>query len=288
MIRLRTGRQRPSRTTRRRQRRDQLGGKPRLADAGVAEDGDDAAGRSSTRWSTESSEAREARLPGRPEACRSAAPDRGAAGDDVVGATTTRLHLPFSWSGGIGSAVTASRTEPMVASPTRISPPPAEASSRCATMTASPVANACPCPGRLRRPRRCGARAHLDPSRSASSWSFRSARASRSSTAARTARSASSSCTTGIPKSGDDRVTDELLDRAAVPLEHLARGLRGSSTRHPESPRDRGVPQRRRSATSQKTSVRFPDDESAGESKAMPSPALPGQCRQDTETAGTG
>ena len=49
--------------------------------------------------------------------------------------------------------------------------------------------------------------------------------ASTRSSAARTARSASSSCATGRAPDGHDRVADELLDRAAVALDHRARSF---------------------------------------------------------------
>ena len=67
---------------------------------------------------------------------------------------------------------------------------------------------------------------------------------SRSSTAARTARSAVS-CTTGIPKT-PARVADELLDRAAVTLEHLARGLVVARPDAPERLRVELLAERRR------------------------------------------
>ena len=122
--------------------------------------------------------------------------------------TSSRRHastgsdFPFSSSGGICSAVTASRTRRMVASPTRISPAAAEASSRCATTTASPVANGSPCAGSpaYTSPVWTPVRTPILIPYTASSSSFRRPSSPRSSTAARTARNASSSCTTGIPK----------------------------------------------------------------------------------------
>ena len=59
----------------------------------------------------------------------------------------TGCDVPFSSSGSRGSTSTASRTSWYVVSPIRISPALAAASSRCATATAEPVANACPSAG---------------------------------------------------------------------------------------------------------------------------------------------
>ena len=64
-------------------------------------------------------------------------------------------------------------------------------------------------------------------SRASSSLSSRARR--RISAAARTARSASSSCTAGHAEDGHDRVADELLDGAAVPLEHRLHRARSSA-----------------------------------------------------------
>ena len=102
------------------------------------------------------------------------------------------------------------------ASPTRIPPRWARAPwRREAVLTTSPVTIPSPVCGfgassvdeRLRR---CGPR---------SGARTRSRSASRIASAARTARSASSSCATGAPKRGHDRVADELLDGAAESLD---------------------------------------------------------------------
>ena len=154
------------------------------------------------------------------------------------------------------SAVTASRTSLNVASPTRISPPaaclePLRDDDGVAGREGSPCDGS---PGEDL--------AGVDPGADADPHAVRAARArrsardsSRSSTAARTARRASSSCTTGNPEDGEDGVADELLDRAAVPFEHLARGLVIARPHAAQRFRIEPLAERVESATSQKTSV---------------------------------
>ncbi len=151
----------------------------------------------------------------------------------VSGSTSSRRQaattsdFPFSSSGGTASTTTASRTSRSVASPTRISPPPAAASSRCATTTASPVANACPCAGSpaIHLPG-VDAGAHRDPDavvalelvvqpdELVAQLDRRTDRAQRVVLVHER-----------NPERGHHGVADELLDRAAVAIEHVTSSL---------------------------------------------------------------
>jgi hypothetical protein len=128
----------------------------------------------------------------------------------------TAACLPFTASGGTGSARTASRTRANVSSPMRTSPGPAVCSSRAATLTASPVTSCC---------RRSASPATTSPvftpilTASGSRPSARSSALSRAtalpiSAAARTARSASSSWRRGRPKTA---ITASPMNFSTVP-----------------------------------------------------------------------
>ena len=142
------GRQRPSSTQRRARRSvDQLGREPRLADAGLAEDRDDAAA------ALGDGAARAPRAGGRARASR---PTSGASSRRArdrrparrAAASRHRRRLPLQ-----RRAAPAPRRRPRRGRAgssrrrpgSRPAPPP---SSRWATTTASPVAKACPAPGR--------------------------------------------------------------------------------------------------------------------------------------------
>ena len=134
---------------------------------------------------------------------------------------------PFTVSGPSSSARTAVATRRYVCSPSRISPPSARASSRAATLIASPLAKASrPWPGPTNTsPELTASVTASQGSEPCASSSASSATACRTSTAARTARRASSSCRLGKPKTADDRVADVLLDDASVALDRRGGGL---------------------------------------------------------------
>ena len=112
-----------------------------------------------------------------------------------------------------GPSSAAVRQAPAARSPTRISPGAAACCSRAAACAGSPVTARSP------PPELASTSPDSIPTRSSSPSSASPSRAT-SSIAAATARSGSSPCDAGDAEYGDDGVADELLDPAAVLLEH--------------------------------------------------------------------
>ena len=117
------GRQRPFEHERVAARgRDQLGGEARLPDARLAHDRDDAARAVGDRpLELRQQRASSASRPTRGESILRATPAASGSTSSSRQASTGS-DFPFSASAGTGSTVTASRTRRIVASPTRISP----------------------------------------------------------------------------------------------------------------------------------------------------------------------
>ena len=230
------------------QRRDELGRESRLADARVAENGDDAAGplqhdlvegRAKPRELDDTADERRVEPPGH----------TGGAGEHVVEPPRLdRLRLPFQLERRIGSATTASRTSLIVESPTRISPPPAA--------DFEPLRDDDRVAGRERVPLlrvACDHLAGVDTGANLDPDSVRGVEP----VVQLCERLAELDCRANgaqrvvlvhdrDPERGHDRVADELLDRAAVALQHLARGL---VVARPDGPKRLGIeafPQRRR------------------------------------------
>ena len=109
---------------------------------------------------------------------------------------------------------TASRTSRSVSSPSRISPAPAACSSRAATLTASPVTSVSPSPATTAPGVDADPRLEPELVHDVAELDRRACRAQRVVLAR-----------DGDPEHRHHRVADELLDGAAVPLEHRARGV---------------------------------------------------------------
>ena len=204
--------------------------------------------RSSTTWST--AERRRASSTTRPTSGVSTRRVTPAAPGSTSWSrqAATGSDFPFSSSGGIASATTASRTSLMVESPTRISPPagcgfePLRDDDSVAGRERVPLL-------RVARDHLAGvdARAHLDPDavgrlEPVVQLCERLTELDRGPDGAQRVVLVHDR----DPESGHDRVTDELLDRAAVPLQHLAGSL---VIARPDTPKRLGIeafPQRRR------------------------------------------
>ena len=228
---------------------EQLGDEPALADARHADERHELARSLAPARSSASSEQRRARARGRRAARAAPARRRRRSATRAASASQagTGSAFPFASTGARSRYSIASRVARYVASPTRSRPTGAADCRRAAVLTTSPATIASPCAGaRTERDERL-ARVDGDPDLRARP-SLESLQ-SRIASAARTARSASSSCATGAPKTRHHGVADELLDRAAVPLEIArgrARGTAESSARTSSGSSARRAPWSRR------------------------------------------